>query len=135
MSNITCDPDGTVTGFPYHDGQLDGLLVNEDKEVLLAVRSIDGERRLVRLCGVEHLNVDEFRQGNIVVDMYVMSKELLSSSAEFSKLVASKLFIPPDKLSNDSIVFVLQSDYGAEILAICSDVIVGRGRLVAMEAV
>lgn len=135
MINIECDPDGMVTGFPYHDGELDGLVVNGHNEVLLALRSIDGERRLLTLSGLEHLNVDEFRQGNIVTEMYVMSRELLLKHEEFTNLVATKLFLPLDKIRAESIVFVLQSDYGAEIVAVCSDVSVSGGRLVPMRGV
>lgn len=133
MSNFTYDHDGTVTGFPYHDGHLDGLLITEREEVVLALRSIDGEHRLLKLSGVQYLDVDEFRQGNIVIDIYVLSKELLSRHEEFSKLVAAKLFVTAEQIRNDSIVFVLQSAYGAEIVAVCSDVNVGPGRLVATD--
>ena len=56
------------TDFPeFHDGWFDGIRVSEDVATLY-LRDWSGKERLLVLEGVTVLQVDDFRQGNIIVE-------------------------------------------------------------------
>lgn len=58
----------------FHDGLLCGLSVTETTATLSLVE-VDGRRWSVELTGVRHLKADDFRQGNIVLDLEVVTGE------------------------------------------------------------
>lgn len=59
----------------FHDGLLCGLSVAETTATLSLVE-VDGRRWAVELMGVRLLKADDFRQGNIVLDLAVVTGEL-----------------------------------------------------------
>ena len=57
------------TDFPeFHDGWFDGIRVSEDVATLY-LRNLSGKERLLVLESVTVLRVDDFRQGNIIVEL------------------------------------------------------------------
>jgi hypothetical protein len=54
----------------FHDGSLDGLLV-EGPDVRVFLRSYDKQEFVLDVSGVLSLKVDGFRQGNIIFDVLV----------------------------------------------------------------
>lgn len=58
----------------FHDGLLCGLSVTETTATLSLVE-VDGRRWSVELTGVRYLKADDFRQGNIVLDLEVVTGE------------------------------------------------------------
>ena len=122
MTRVTCDENGLVRGFSYHDGFLDGVLVGDGGIVYLALRAQSGERRVLTLTGVTALSVDAFREGNIVLDLRVLPATAGAADAEIAQLLADRLYLAPASLAATSVVFRLVSSFGAEVLAVCAEV-------------
>ncbi len=117
----SCDEYGRVTGFPYHDGFLDGVLAR-GRDVHLALRSTEGQCRVLTLRQVAALHVEGFREGNIVLNMRLLPAKGAAVDAEVRAVLADRLFLDPAKLDEDSNVFLLESSFGADVVAICGSV-------------
>jgi hypothetical protein len=122
MARVTCDENGLVRGFSYHDGFLDGVLVGDGGVVYLALRAQSGERRVLTLIGVTALSVDAFRKGNIVLDLRVLPATTAAADAGIAKLLADRLYLAPASLAPNAVVFRLESSIGADVLAVCAEV-------------
>ncbi|NUP98160.1 MAG: hypothetical protein HUU28_18545 [Planctomycetaceae bacterium] len=121
MAKIQSDEHGRVIGFPYHDGDLEGVLC-DGKTVHLALRSVGGERRVLSLRGVKHLAVDEFWLGNIVLVMFLSDlAQRCAGSDEFARQAAADWRIELGERSSGLLGFVLLSSYGATVRAVCDD--------------
>ena len=68
-----------MDGLPdIHDGYFDGLCVSSQKSVHLFLRTDRGERSTIVLKGVEAMNVSNFLEGNIILDIVVVGAEKLA---------------------------------------------------------
>lgn len=123
MTPVTCDENGFVRGFPHHDGRLDGVLTDDvSKQAHLAIRSVDGERRVLALRGVVALHIEGFREGNIVSSLRLLTPPQVLLDGELRRLFDERLFIDVAKLQSDVSVFVVESSFGADVLAVCGSV-------------
>jgi hypothetical protein len=125
MHQVVCDENGFVRGVPYHDGFLVGILV-ADEEVHLALRSAQGERRVLTLHGVGGLCVNGFREGNIVLNIRVLEVASALADPGIREAVVEKLYVDLVKTAAGFKLFLLESSIGADIIALCSDVTVGE---------
>ena len=131
MPQVVCDGNGFVRGFPYHDGRLDGVLVSDcGTEVCLALRDRADGRRVLTLRHVSALHVDGFRQGNIVLNLRTVPADQVGCDEELSRIVRERLFIKPETLPQDATLFLLESSFGAEVVAIYRDLEINEGRWV-----
>jgi len=122
-TQVTWDTNGFARGFPHHDGFLEGVLVSETgQELHLALRSSDGERRVLTLRRVVALRVDDFRGGNIVHNLRLTPASSLVGDAEVHRMVVDLLELDPTRLSADTSVFRLESSIGAGVVAVCGGV-------------
>jgi hypothetical protein len=135
-SPLQFDQNGLVRGFPYHDGFLDGVLTGTTNgEVHLALRSSQQDRRVLTLRRVSALHVEGFREGNIVLNLWLLPKERLLKNAEIVRLLAERLDVDASKLASDAIVFRLDASFGADVLAVCGEAeISGVGARIAVES-
>jgi len=62
-----------------HDGYFDGIWVSDNKDARLFVRTPGSEKLTIVLTGVEALNINDVRQGNIIFDVVVATVESLSA--------------------------------------------------------
>jgi len=129
MSQVSYDEDGFVRGFPYHDGELNGILTGVKGDAYIAFASSQGEARVLRLCGLKALHVGNFLQGNIILDMRVYPAARARGDAEIERRLMERLFLGVSSLSDDALVFVLDSSYGADVIAVCQGLEVFEGRL------
>ena len=60
--------------FPFHDGYLVSVSVEENTAVL-GLKQVQGNEFAMTLGGVEALSIDGFRQGNIILDLWMVSGE------------------------------------------------------------
>jgi hypothetical protein len=116
---IRCDENGFVRGFSYHDGFLDGV-VTAGSDVLLALRSKDGEQRVLTLHRVTALHIDNFRERNIVLNLRMLGAERAAADVDGRQRLVERLFLDPAKLATESSVFLLDASFGGEVVAICS---------------
>jgi hypothetical protein len=122
MSRVSCDDNGFLRGFHYHDGFLDGVLARSDgSEVHLGLRSCEGERRVLTLRSVVALHVEGFREGNIVLNLRILPGARVVGDAELREILAERLFLDPANLNTDANVFLLESSIGADVIAVCGE--------------
>ena len=61
---------GPLTGF--HDGKLESVAVS-DGTAAFGLAHVDGRRFRLNLSGVEALSINDFREGNIILELQVLS--------------------------------------------------------------
>jgi hypothetical protein len=105
---------------PHHDGNLDAIINVTDSETLLLYRCVRGIRRSIRLVGVHDISVYNFRMGNIILDATVhnAADAALVATAEHLKRLGYGQASP----LKGKFLFILESSYGAEVVADCDDV-------------
>jgi hypothetical protein len=117
------DEDGFARGVPYHDGALDGVVTDgAARQVHLAIRSTTGERRVLTLRGVLGLRVDGFREGNIVLNIRRVPAAALAADDDMRHLVTEHLSLDATALPPTVMLLVLESSFGAHVIAACHDV-------------
>ena len=127
---VTVDDDGVVDNFPYHDGYLTGVLIDEGgHQVDLSVRSIAGDCNVVRLSGVTGMSADGLAARNIVFDIRVLPVERLEKEDELRARVIKRITEKVSLIPAGKKVFVLECSYGIDIVAICDEVDVRTGEL------
>lgn len=117
----------------FHDGLLCGLSVAETTATLSLVEA-DGRRWSVGLTGVRYLKADDFRQGNIVLDLELITggplprawleKLLPAPHPEVAAVYRDAHRAHLDELeagiaAGALTLVVLSPSYGCELLAIC----------------
>lgn len=89
----------------------------------LALRSVDGARRVLALSGVQRFSMDDFWEGNIVLTMGLAPLGRDGwVTAEVARAALEKWGLAISKLPSDLSGFVLSSSYGAQLVAICENV-------------
>ena len=130
MAKAACDENGFVRGFPYHDGFLDGILVEDGgKKLHLSLRAASGERNILTLQRVMTFHVENFREGNVVLNLRILSPDRVLNDKDIRHALMDRVFLDAANLPDDAVVFLLESSFGAEVLAVCHGVEVSQGRL------
>lgn len=119
-------PVRTVEPDLVHDSLLTGIQGAEGKDLLLFFTSEDGQDFTLRLQGVEQFLCNEFREGNIVFDIVIESKDRFDRNA-LRKLLelgknrsSSALESYAERLSEGEIILLtVTCSYGCEILCVC----------------
>ena len=70
IRGLSVSEDGALISPVVHDSRLVGLLIS-GKELLLLIEPLEGTRFHIVLKDVERLRVDDFREGNIILDIAV----------------------------------------------------------------
>lgn len=60
--------------FQFHDGFLTSISVKEHKAIL-GLKRVQGDEHVMTLGGLEALSIDGFREGNIILDLWMVSGE------------------------------------------------------------
>ena len=120
----------------FHDGYLTGVRIGEGFAILSLERE-NGEAWEIRLAGVEALQMDDFRQGNIVSSVELtmgtspepapferlFGKPHPSAAAKyqeaFGQLILRKMAMVEEGTAT---LLVLASSYGADLVALCNSV-------------
>jgi len=76
------------TEFPLHDASFNGVILQGKSADLHFVGS-DGTPRVVRLSGIDAMQMDDFREGNIVVLFEAASAELPLEAVDWQRLYPS----------------------------------------------
>ena len=117
------DENGFVRGFAHHDGHLEGVVTNGlAKEAHLAIRSTSGEQRVLSLRQVAALDVEGFREGNIIQNLRLLPAAKAAADREVRRWLDERLYLDATKLAVDAFVFILESSYGARVVAVCGGV-------------
>jgi hypothetical protein len=116
--------------FPhFHDGAVDSLSLKNNTILEIGIANVNGENYKLILNGLDRLRCLDFRQGNIILDVSIVSGESPDKSA-LRYLLDLKEDEAPDflldkieKIERGILTFVnITPSYGCEVLALCSDV-------------
>ncbi len=126
IRNMVLDPGGRLITPGFHDGWLTSIAVSEDsKTALVGLRRFSGEPFLLRLFDVEFLLANEFRLGNIVLDVVLASGIEPREKAAFRRLVGEP---HPDAAAS------IQERFEENFVRRLRDVVEGRSVFVQIEA-
>lgn len=121
---------------PFHDGYLTGLRLREGGATL-NLREVDGPEYDLILEGLEALHIEDFREGNIISRV-----EIVTGRAPHAHIDFDRLFAPPAPSaavhyhekhtaflkrqmarieSGEVCLIVIAASYGAQVLAICRE--------------
>ena len=130
--NLLVSEDGSIVNPDVHDAHILGLVMINKKKLLLPVRLTDGSNLCLALSNIDCLRADDFREGNIILDITVsrgtevdMSdiayahglEQLLSSEANAFLNKAMQDFFIGIKL------FVqINPSYGCKLVCICDEI-------------
>jgi hypothetical protein len=70
---ILISEDGEVVQPPLHDARIRGLVMCGGAKLIVPIETSDGARLCLVLHEVERLRADDFRQGNIILDVSISS--------------------------------------------------------------
>lgn len=119
-----------MTSIPkFHDGLLMGVEILGDEEVVLRLKDVENRNFRLRLLRVSLLKVDDFRQGNIILDVTVSERledqreiiAWLAFSGTESDDPEVRRYIEEAVKNHWKLVTVAPS-YGAEVFALCADI-------------
>jgi len=113
----------------FHDGLLMGVEIVGEEEVILRLKDVDERRFILRMTGVSSIQVNEFREGNIILDLRV-SERLEEYRDVISRLVFWTDDVDDSKwsryiedaLKDNKKLLTIYPSYGAEVFALCSEV-------------
>ena len=123
MKHVATDESGVLVGFPHHDGTLDGvLLIDGGTVVELLLTDTAGRKSRLQLRGVRALQVEDLREGNIVLRIELWAVRRARERRDLAEAIDERLGLRLERLSPESLVFQLTPSYGARILAVCEGV-------------
>lgn len=128
MTEVSYDEFGYVRGVSFHDDFLDGVCL-EGSNARLLLRTSSGDPWALLVEDVKALRVDNFREGNIVLNLRLVSTERAVADPVLSSMLADKLLLSAQEaLASSPQVFVLESSFGADLVAMCRSIrMVNRG--------
>lgn len=127
---ITYSDAGEIVVPEVHDAKVRGLLVTNDSRLLVSIAGTDGSNKCLVFYGVERLRCDDFRQGNIILDVTVSSGESididdLAYVYGVEKSNAPFLQSSMDRLqAQNRLVVRLNPSYGCSLVGICQSLTV-----------
>ena len=113
----------------FHDANVNGLLVTNDKSLMVSISGSSCGNKCLVLHGLERLRCDDFRQGNIILDITVSSGPSLNVDdlAYVHEVERNTPFLQSamDRLrSQNSLLVRLNPSYGCSLVGICQRITV-----------
>jgi hypothetical protein len=124
---IKLDKDGYLVNPNVHDAYITGLVLLKEKRLLILIQLVNGEIFGLILHNATRLKVNEFREGNVILDINVSEGEGIdingiSNLYSFSCDVADVPMNFVNQLINENKkLVVINPSYGCELICICSD--------------
>ena len=114
-----------------HDGSLEGFYVKADKSATLFVRDVNGVKYELELGSVEYLLANEFREGNIILDLTIergkdCEVSLLRALFDSKYLETHPNFLVAlqQRIEAEGLTLVsIDPSYGCSFLALCKTLI------------
>jgi hypothetical protein len=128
VNEIVVSETGEVLHPPLHDARLQGVVLASDDRLLLFIDTIDRKQRCLVLGGIERLRADDFRNGNIILDVTVSSGASIAPNDiayAYGLSVSDALVL--DKvvrrlIAEKMLVIRLNPSYGCELVCICQSI-------------
>ena len=119
---------GEISQPPLHDAEIRGLLFVSNNKLLMPISIYDGARLCLVLCGVERLRVEDFRQGNIILDVTVssgMSIDAADVAYAYGLELKESLFLQQTMerlIQEGGIIVRVNPSYGGTLVCICNGI-------------
>lgn len=125
--NIIVATDGTLNSPALHDGRLLELIAYPDQHLLLLTTDVRERFHCIVLKCVERSRADDFREGNIILDITVHSGQnvrLEDVAYAFGvKKDDPSLFRIRNRIAADKLTVVcVNPSYGCSFVAVCTDI-------------
>jgi hypothetical protein len=113
----------------FHDANVNGLLVTNDKSLLVSISGSPCGNKCLVFHGLERLRCDDFRQGNIILDITVSSGASINVDdlAYVHEVERDTPFLQSamDRLRSQNFLLVrLNPSYGCSLVGICQSITV-----------
>lgn len=122
--DVAINQDNIVYAPNLHDGYLDGFMMTPTRELVLMCRTASQHALRLRISSVEHLRVDNFREGNIIRTICVRPVATIPERLLEALLGDGALVMHNDYVSNIASkgwsVVHLETSYGCELIALSS---------------
>ncbi|WP_197339955.1 hypothetical protein [Ralstonia solanacearum] len=134
-AKFSLSSDGEMISPAIHDANLRGIVLVDPDALYIPLRLVSGASVCIVLRGVIRLRADDFRQGNIVLDITVSgidvkARDLMyvygiaqEAKAEMSFLVAAEKDFCDGKLK----LVEINASYGCSLACVCRDIDVIEG--------
>ncbi len=132
VKRLNVNDSGLLTHPDLHDGFLKGIVVGSQNTAYVLLNDRQGAEFNLVLSGVEKLRAQDFREGNIILDVSVYNSSQIDDR-ELCELYdlgaegASQNFLNSLKariVENDSVLVQINPSYGCSLLALCRNVTV-----------
>lgn len=128
--NGLIDEVGMVMASKIHDGNLFGILMPDPRTLLIMIQTSERSNICLRFSDVERFRMDDFRQGNVILDITVwrgaeVRREDVAYAYGESSEGAPFLEDAVRRISaEDKLVVQLNPSFGASAVCICGGVAV-----------
>ena len=121
-----------------HDGTVDGILLLPNNTVFILVKNLDHQVYCLSLSGVDLLKMDDFRQGNIILDITISVGENICKW-DFIDLCGYKeddhvgLSLRAAKATQNQTLSVrITPSYGGSLVCLCQSIEIEKDWVVKM---
>lgn len=125
IRNMELGAGGRLMKPGFHDGWLTSIAVSEDKTATIGLRRFSGERYLLHLFAVKRLLANEFKEGNIILDMVLANGIEPRDTSSFRNIAGEP---------HPSVVEPVRGRMEAAIAQNLRDVVEGRSVFVQIDA-
>lgn len=130
--NLLLSEDGSIVNPDVHDARILGLVMINKKKLFLPIRLTDGSDLCLALCNVYCLRADDFREGNIILDITVSKgTEVDISDIAYAHGLEQFLSSESNTFLNKAVqdffigikLFVqINPSYGCKLVCICDEI-------------
>ena len=122
MKDLKVDDNNQLLGLQCHDALLSVIDISTSSLIKIGITRKSGDEIRMSLRYVRYFLVNNFREGNVIDRMYLWDVSHLPANIEARVMrnfnVESISALMEDR--KDTLIFLLESSYGAEIFAVIS---------------
>ena len=112
----------------FHDAQFMGIRIIENEVIELEFLKVNGERTILTLHGVTRMRAQDFREGNVVLDVHLSkvsrtARPLVEDLLGADDPTVSKVL--DHAIQDGLLILEVNPSYGCSLLALCSRVETG----------
>jgi hypothetical protein len=130
FKELSLDENGVIRNPSLHDANVIGVITFESKQALVITKLINGEIKILRLSDVILLNINELKEGNIILDCTVESGPSSDIEQAFEDLGMDNVDDPKNYLqslrerisSNELKIVTINPSYGCTICVLCKKI-------------
>ena len=133
LQHVVTTDAGEISSPALHDALVMGLVLTQADCLLMFVETVDHKKLSLAFNGVERLRADDFRQGNIILDVTVsMNSDIDAADVAYACGVDQKddpfVLQTTEQLQRTGAVVVrVNPSYGCSLVCVCKQLLFGQG--------